>query len=116
MAVRCSVSKPKTTLCKVLEVVEDTGGYIIYVFELLDSACINREQTSYLMCVRYPNWDHRFIEVGEVGYLLYKTVFEGISGWYDPDTGKLIPYNYTDRIFLRFVAKNDKPIEEIVID
>ena len=45
----------------------DTLGYVTYVFECLDKEVI--ENTRYIMCTRYPNWEHRSINIGEIGYL-----------------------------------------------
>ena len=47
------------TKCKLLCQDADSQGYITYVFELLESEEMNRLGTKYVMCVRWPNWDHR---------------------------------------------------------
>ena len=68
-----------TILAKLLASEEDTLGYITYVFECLDEDII--KETKYIMCVRYPNWDHRKIEIGEVGFLNFLEIRAGMDKW-----------------------------------
>ena len=49
----------------------DSEKYVTYVFELLDPDEIAKLETKYMMCVRWPNWEHRDLKLGEVGYLSY---------------------------------------------
>lgn len=83
---------------------EDTQGYITYVFECLDEEMI--EKTRYIMCTRFPNWDHRDIGLGEVGYLKFFEVQAGVDEWFD---GKhMIPYKYNGCHFIKFIRKPEK--------
>lgn len=79
----------------------DTLGYVTYVFECLDKEVI--ENTKYIMCTRYPNWEHRSINIGEIGYLNFVEIRAGIDKWFN---GKdMIPYNYSGIQFIKFVQK-----------
>lgn len=79
----------------------DTLGYTTYVFECLDTEVI--KYTKYIMCTRYPNWDHRQIELGEIGYLSFVEIRAGIDKWFN---GKdMIPYNYNNIQFIKFIEK-----------
>lgn len=58
------------------------------------------------MTTRWPNWQHKHLELGEIGYLTYKEVVAGVDTWYDGDT--FIPYNYSNIIFIKFIEKEEK--------
>ena len=80
---------------------KDTLGYSTYVFECVDKEVI--ESTRYIMCTRYPNWNHRDIDIGEVGYLNFIEIRAGIDKWFDGQN--MIPYNYNNIQFIKFVQK-----------
>ena len=89
----------------------DFMGYTSYVFENLEST---NWDNKYIMCVRFPNWNQAFFNIGDIGYLNVRYVEQGIDKWFD---GKdLISYNYDNVIF--HVFKHEQPIvtEEIVLD
>ena len=44
----------------------DGMGYTNYVFEDLNP---KDEDFRYIMCVRFPNWEQKSIEIDEIGYL-----------------------------------------------
>lgn len=94
-------------------VASNTGnlGYITYVFKCLedDVASISR----YVMCVRYPNWNHRKIALGEIGYLTFEEVKAGKDTWYNGKT--MIPYKYNAVQFLKFVGKPEELNHEYVM-
>lgn len=92
-----------TILAKLLASEEDTLGYITYVFLCLDKEI--QRQTKYLMCTRFPNWEHRNLEIGEIGYLTIFEIRAGIDKWFDGN--KMVPYNYNNIQFLKFI-KNPK--------
>lgn len=94
-----------TVLAKLVATEEDTQHYITYVFECLDKEVI--KETKYIMCTRFPDWDHRKIYLGEVGYLNFNEVKAGIDKWYDGI--KFVPYQYDGIHFIKFVTK---PIEK----
>ena len=71
----------------------DTLGYITYVFECLDKEVV--ELSKYIMCTRYPNWNHRAIELGEVGYLNFVEIDGEIAQKYLIST----PDIFTETIF-----------------
>lgn len=79
----------------------DTMGYVTYVFECLDKEVI--KETRYIMCTRFPNWEHRKINIGEVGYLNFFEIQAGIDKWFNGS--EMIPYNYNCIQFIKFVPK-----------
>lgn len=89
----------------------DTLGYVTYVFECLDNNVI--EGSKYIMCTRYPNWNHRKIDIGEVGYLNFVEIRAGIDKWFD---GKdMVPYNYNGIQFIKFVRKSEPQEHEYIM-
>lgn len=100
-----------TIYCKLLAQENDINGYITYVFKNLDKASFGRE---YVMTTRFYNWMHRDIDIGEIGYLTFEEVIAGESKWYDGE--KMIPYNYSNIIFIKFVKeKLDNYNKDIII-
>ena len=93
-----------TVLAKLLASEEDALGYITYVFECLDEDVI--KETRYIMCTRYPNWDHRKIEIGEVGFLNFFEVRAGVDKWFDGT--KFVPYRYSNVQFMKFIKRPAK--------
>lgn len=91
-------------LAKLVAKQEDSMGYVTYVFECLDEEVI--KETKYIMCTRFPNWDHRKIELDEIGYLNFFEIQAGIDKWFDGT--KMIPYNYSNIQFIKFIAKKDQ--------
>lgn len=92
-----------TVLSKLVAKAEDTLGYINYVFECLDKDDIQLTQSKYIMCTRFPNWNCRNLKIEDVGYLEFVEVRAGIDKWYD---GKdMVPYNYNNIQFLKFIPK-----------
>ena len=90
-----------TVLAKLLASEEDALGYITYVFECLDDDVI--KETRYIMCTRYPNWDHRKIEIGEIGFLNFFEVKAGVDKWFDGV--KMVPYRYSNIQFMKFIER-----------
>lgn len=82
---------------------EDFGGYIIYVFKLQDKEEIKRLDSTYLMCTQFPNWDHREIQLGEIGYVAFEEIIAGVSKWFDGE--RMVSYNYNMIQFIRFIPK-----------
>lgn len=90
-----------TILAKLLAKESDALGYITYVFECLDEEV--RKETKYIMCTQFRNWDHRVIELEEIGYLEIFEIRAGIDKWFDGHS--MIPYNYNMIQFIKFIAK-----------
>ena len=67
----------RTSYCTLIEAECDVSNYITYVFKVNDDEEIKFLDSKYIMCVRYPNWDHRMIDKGESGYLTYNIVIAG---------------------------------------
>ena len=92
-----------TLLTRLIAKEIDTLGYTTYVFEVVEEEERKRLSTKYIMCTRYPNWNHGTIDEGEVGYLDFEEVRAGIDKWFDGE--KMIPYNYNGIQFNKFVSK-----------
>lgn len=103
----------RTILAKVEEIEYEPNGYITYVFKLTDSIEIKNFNSLYMMCVRFPNWQHRELKEGEIGYLNYKTIEEGVTQWFDGKTMNY--YNCTTLQFIKFIPKKEKLDEKIYI-
>lgn len=88
-------------------------GYITYVFECLEPNPPFGHK--YLMMTRLPNWQVRDIDIGEIGYITYNEVVAGKDKWYCPETGQMIPYNYTNIYFVKFVKKVDNSKKSIIL-
>lgn len=95
----------KVVYSKLMAIRNDIGGYIVYVFELLESESLFDK---YVMCTRFPNWDSPMLSLGDVGFLKYKEVFAGEDKWFDSNTGQMIPYKYTGIHFIDFVYEKQK--------
>lgn len=93
-----------TALCQLVASQEDSFGYITYVFKCLEDDIAY--DTRYIMCVRYPNWMHRPVTLGEIGYLSFKEVRAGIDKWFDGEN--MIPYKYDDIQFIKFIEKPEE--------
>lgn len=85
-------------------------GYTTYVFKNLDSVS---PFDKYIMTTRWPNWQHRNIDIGEIGYLTYKEVIAGQDTWWDGS--QFIPYNYTNIVFIKFVKEKDNSSKDIIL-
>ena len=70
-----------TILARLVAKEEDALNYITYVFECLDEEIL--KDTKYVMCTRYPNWNHRMIDIDEVGYLNFFEIRAGVDKWFD---------------------------------
>ena len=73
----------RTVRVQRLEYSLDSGGYLTYVFKLLDEKEIEDVGSNYLMVVQRPNWNQPFIEQGTCGYLKYKEIQAGVDTWYN---------------------------------
>lgn len=81
----------------------DTCGYVTYVFQLTDKEEQKALKSKLVMCVRFPNWEHRNIDIGNEGYLAYQEIRAGIDKWFN---GKdMVPYRYNMIQFIKFVPK-----------
>lgn len=90
-----------TILAKLVASETDSLNYTTYVFECLEKDV--KIETEYIMCTRWPNWEHRKIEIGEIGFLSFFEIRAGIDKWYN---GKnMIPYRYNNIQFIKFLKK-----------
>lgn len=98
-----------TVLAQLVASDTDSLGYITYVFKRLDKL----DDSQYVMCVRYPNWNHRRIDLGEKGFLSFLEVKAGEDKWFD---GKnMIPYNYSSIQFLKFINMPESTVHKYVM-
>lgn len=100
-----------TILAKLLAKEKDIMGYITYVFECIDNDV--SKETRYVMCTRFPNWEHRAIEIGEIGFLNFVELRAGIDKWFDGE--KMIPYNYNNIQFIKFIQKKEKKEHKFIM-
>ena len=100
-----------TVLAELLACEEKALGYITYVFECLDEDV--RKETRYIMCVRYPNWEHRKIEIGEVGFLNVERIKAGIDKWFDGNN--MVPYKYDTIQFIKFIKRKEKKAHKFIM-
>ncbi len=84
------------------------NGYIVYVFKCLDKEVA--KESPYVMCTRFPNWNHRELEIGEIGYLEFVEIKAGDDTWFDGATR--IPYRYNMIQFIRFIEQQDEETVE----
>ena len=85
---------------------ERTGDYMTYVFQLVDVDDAARIGNKYVLCTQFPNWEHRQINIDEVGYLQFKEIVPGIHTWFDGSEFK--NYNYYMIQFIKFVPEHTK--------
>ena len=83
-------------------------GYITYVFECLEEQ--DRAFSKYIMMIRFPNWEAKQINLGEVGYVEFEEIRAGMDKWFDGNS--MIPYRYNMIQFIRFISKKEEIDEE----
>lgn len=86
----------------------DCGGYTTYVFESIDPE--QAAESKYIMCTKWPNWDHPKIELNSIGYLSCVEIVAGKDQWFDRYSNQMIPYNYDNIQFIKFIP--EKKIED----
>lgn len=65
------------------------------------------------MCIRYPNWDHKKLQLGDVGFVHCEEIRAGVDKWYDGT--KMVPYNYNTVQFIKFVYKPEEEDHKYVM-
>lgn len=101
-----------TIKAKLLTYREEYGGYIIYIFEDLNTS---RWDCKYRATLRLPNWESPFINIGDVGYLTYKEVIAGKDTWWDRNTQSQKYYNYNNSLFEDFVLEKKNADSDLVL-
>lgn len=93
----------RTVKCELLAAETDPMDYTTYVFKLVDPTDVFQIGFKYIMCTKWPNWNHRELKLGEIGYLSYSEITAGEDNWFD---GKdLIAYKYSNIQFNKFVSE-----------
>ncbi len=100
-----------TTILAELIAYEDDFGYINYIFLNLESTNMYNK---YILCTRYPNWQHRELKLGEIGFLTYREIDAGIDEWFDGTN--FIPYRYSTVQFIKFIDKPEEQDDNIIIN
>jgi len=100
-----------TLKAKLVEYTEDFGGYVNYIFQNLENTSWDNK---YFMCVRYPNWDHRDLSIGDEGYLTM-TLVEAGTEYYEPKSGERRIYNYTHNRFDKFILIQDRITDNKIV-
>lgn len=90
----------------------DLLDYTTYVFKCLENNIPFGHH--YCMMTRCQNWNHRDIDVGEIGYVEYEEVKAGDT-WFNPQTNTYVPYNYTNIYFIKFVKEKDNSHKDILL-
>lgn len=102
------------TRAKLVDFVNDINDYTNYVFLLLDKDDMRRLDTKYLICIQYPNWNHKIIRIGEEGFLQCEEILSGITEWWDGN--KFIHHNYDHFHFIKFIPlKEEVNKDEIIL-
>ena len=101
-------------LVELVTQIEHDYGYKAYVFKYLEESDVVRYNDNYIICTRYPNWNHREIKDGEIGFVEIEVVRAGIDTWFDGE--KQVPYKNNASRFIKFIEKpNDKNIGEYIL-
>jgi hypothetical protein len=101
-----------TIHAELIDYSQDINDYTLLVFLNLES---NHWTNKYIMCVKFPNWDHGPIKLNSRGFLTYKEIREGIDKWYNPNSKEMVPYKYTNVQFIRFLPEKISDNEDLFI-
>ena len=99
-----------TILSEVLAFEEDLAGYVTYIFRNIES---KDTFTEYVMCTKYPNWNCGDIKIGDIGFLTFEEHIAGLDKWFDGREYHY--YNYTGIQLIKFIKKQDKPSQQIIL-
>ena len=69
----------------------------------------------YKLVTRWPNWNHRDLKLGEIGYLTYNDVESGRTEWYNPNTKTMELYRTTACEFISFIAEKKTDEQEYIM-
>ena len=100
-----------TALAELEAKMTDGQGYTTYVFKTLDKT--TRKETEYIMCTRFPNWEHGVIDIGDVGFLEFLEIRAGKDKWFDGE--KFVSYNKNMIQFIKFLKKKEKKDHKFVM-
>lgn len=100
-----------TVFCQVDRIFKDVNEYTTYVFELLDPQEMELLKFKYVTCTKMPNWEDAPVSLGEIGYLDYREIHEGVDKWYNKEEEKMVPYKYTFSQYIKFIPKNTSSYE-----
>lgn len=93
----------------------DSAGYTTYVFYLLDNHDRINLNNTYIMCVRWPNWEHAAVKLFQRGFLSITYLVEGVDTWYDSHSEKFVPYKTTCIQFNKFIPEQPDNHHDFVL-
>ena len=103
-----------TSKVKLVAQQKDSLDYTTYVFEIINSDEIEMLGYKYIMCTRWPNWDHRELVNGEIGYLNYSIIIAGQDTWYNGSTN--VYYKYSNYQFNKFVSEQKQVFNKNIFE
>lgn len=92
---------------------EVLSGYSTYVFENLDRD--NYPDDKYVLTTRFPNWEHKRLNIGDEGFLQFEEREAGKDTWYDVKTNNHYSFNYNMIQFIRFIDIPKKKDNEYIM-
>lgn len=98
-----------TFLGKLIAIQHDVLDYIYYVFKIINDEECKIHNAKYITCVRFPNWNHKDLEVGDFGYVIMNKIKAGVDTWYDGTN--LIPYKYDHDQFMKLIPPGETKTE-----
>lgn len=102
-----------TFLGELVAIQYDPMGYVYYVFKLINDVSKKIHQAEFISCVRFPNWIHRDLKIGDCGYVVLNKVKAGIDTWYDGTN--LNYYKYDHDQFMKLIPTGESKTEEYIL-
>lgn len=100
----------RTAYVEIRQIQEDDGQYTVLIAKDLD-----HPNEDYIWCTILPNWNHINNPLpGDRGYLRFMIAEAGVATWYDPLTGKHIPYKFNNAYYEGFVKEKPTPTAVLV--
>lgn len=99
-----------TSKVKLVAQQTDSLDYTNYVFEILGEDEIETLGYKYIMCTRWPNWDHRDLVNGEIGYVNYTIILAGEDSWFNGNG--YTPYKFSTYQFNKFIPEQKQIINK----
>ena len=98
-----------TFLGKLTAIQYDTLNYIYYVFRVINDDEQKIHNAKFITCVRFPNWNHKDLQIGDYGYIVMNKIKAGVDTWYDGEN--LVPYKYDHDQFMKLIPIGETKTE-----
>ena len=98
-----------TFLGKLVAIQYDVLNYTYYVFKVLNDDEQKIHRAKFITCVRFPNWNHKDLEIGDYGYINMEKIKAGVDTWFDGTN--LIPYKYDHDQFIKLIPTGETKTE-----